>query len=413
MLAFKLAWQSLIIHKSRTALTVLGIVIGIAAVIMVMSAGESIKGLVLGEIESFGTDIIQTEIKVPSTKKNSTSNAIGMAQGIEVTTLKLSDAEAISKLPNVKNYYAGIIGQNIFSYLNDNKSAYYYAASPSFIDIDKSEVGNGRFYSETEDNELARVIVLGYKIATDLFGDQEPVGQSIKIGKFKFKVIGVLEERGGGFGLNFDDMAFMPLQTAQKLLLGVDHVSWITTQVVNADLEDQTADDITQLLRGRHDINDPKDDDFAVTTMAEARDMISTVFGGITLLLIAIAAISLIVGGVGIMNIMYVSVTERTFEIGLRKSIGATQKEILWQFLWEAILITAVGGIIGIVIGIGLAAVTSLAAKQFGFDWPFSMPPQAIIIAFVFCAAVGLAFGYYPARRAAKMNPINALGFEQ
>ncbi|MFH1173156.1 MAG: ABC transporter permease [bacterium] len=412
MLTFKLAWQSLLVHKGRTALTVLGIVIGIAAVIMVMSAGESIKGLVLSEVEAFGTDIIQVEIKVPTTNKNSTSNAIGMAQGIEITTLTLDDAKAIAKLPNVKNYYAGLMGQNVISYLDNNKSAYFYAASPSFIDMDKSEVAQGRFYSIAEDNELARVAVLGYKIAQDLFGDQEPTGQSIKIGRFKFKVIGVLTERGGGMGLNFDDMIFLPLQTAQKLLLGVDHISWATTQVADASRQDQTAEDIIGLLRERHDINDPKDDDFAVTTMAEARDMINTIFGGITLLLIAIAAISLIVGGIGIMNIMYVSVTERTFEIGLRKSVGANPKQILWQFLWEAIMITAVGGIIGIIIGIGLAIATSLAARQFGFNWPFALPPQAILIAFIFCGAVGLAFGYYPARRAAKMSPITALGFE-
>ncbi len=409
MLAFKLAWQSLRRHKGRTALTVLGVIIGIGAVIMVLSAGESIKSLVLGEIESFGTDIIQVEIKVPTTSKHSAGNAIGLAQGIEITTLTLDDAEAIAQLPNVKNYYAGLMGQNVVSYQAENKSAYFYAASPSFIDIDKAEVERGRFYNIEEDNELARVAILGYKLANDLFGGQSPIGQSVKIGRLKFRVVGVLEERGGGFGMSFDDMVFLPLQTAQKLLLGVGHINWITAQVAAAGRQDQTADDIVQLLRQRHDISDPKDDDFAVTTMAEAREMINAVFSGITLLLIAIAAVSLIVGGVGIMNIMYVSVTERTFEIGLRKSIGARPKQILWQFLWEAIMITAIGGAIGIFLGVALAIVVSFTAKQFGFDWPFALPPQAILIAFFFCGAVGLAFGYYPARRAAKLDPITAL----
>lgn len=412
MLSLKFAWQSLLAHKGRTILTVLGVVIGIGAVIMVMSAGESIKGLVLGEIESFGTNIINTEVKVPSTARNSASSAMSMAQGVQITTLTDKDAEAVGKLPNIKNYYGAVIGQDVVSYQEENKTTYFYAVSPSYIDIDKSEVAEGRFYTESENNELAKVVVLGKKIADKLFKDANPVNQSIKIGRLKFQVIGVLKEKGGGFGFSFDDLIYVPLKTGQKLLMGINHVSNIVAQVENPDIQDQTADDIVQLLRQRHGTTDTKDDDFAVTTMTEARDMISTVFGGITLLLIAIAAISLIVGGVGIMNIMYVSVTERTFEIGLRKSVGATPKQILWQFLWEAVIITIFGGIIGIVLGVILALATSFAAQQFGYDWPFALPLYSVLIAFIFCATVGLLFGYYPASRAAKMNPIAALRYE-
>lgn len=412
ILPLKLAWRSLIIHKGRTILTVVGIIIGIAAVIIVMSAGESIKGLVMGQLESFGSDFVQIEPKVPSTGKNSADNAGAMTQGIQVTTLKLDDAEAVKRLPNVKNYYVALMGQEVVSYLDANKVVNYMAVSSEMVNIDKSKLDNGRFFYEEEDKQLARVVVLGSKVAVNLFSGQDPVGQSVKIGREKFRVIGVFKERGGSLGLNYDDLVFIPVRTAQKIMLGVDHVMWITAQVDNPDIQDETAAEITSLLRERHDITDPDDDDFSVTTMAEARDMINTVFGAITLLLVAIAGISLIVGGVGIMNIMYVSVTERTFEIGLRKSIGARTVQILWQFLWEAITVTIFGGIIGIIVGVIFTFLVSAIARQLGFNWPFQVVPTSIGIAFGFSAVVGLIFGYYPAKRAAGLNPIEALRHE-
>jgi putative ABC transport system permease protein len=411
-LPINLAWRALFVSKVRTFLTVLGIVIGIAAVIIVMSAGESLKGLVLGQIEAFGSDFIQIEPKVPSTAKNSTENAFSMAQGIQVTTLKEEDAQAILRLPNITNYYAGVMGQAVVSFGGENKNTNFMGVSPSFIEIDQSEIASGRFFSESDNNDLARVAVLGSQIANKLFAGQNSVGQSVKIGKDKFRIVGVLRERGGGFGMDFDNLIYIPVATAQKLVMGIDHLLWITAQIKNTSIQDQTADDIIQLLRQRHDIADPQDDDFAVTTVAEAREMIGVVFGGITLLLIAIAGISLLVGGVGIMNIMYVSVTERTFEIGLRKSVGARPRQILWQFLWEAIAVTVFGGLIGITLGVGFTLIVFLAAKTFGFDWSFSLPPQSIIIAFGFCALVGLVFGYYPALKAAKLDPIEALRHE-
>lgn len=408
-LQLQLAFQSLKRHKLRTALTVLGIIIGISAVIIVMSAGESLKGYVLGELEAFGSDYIQIEIKVPTKARNSAANAGSIAAGIEVTTLTLDDAKEVGKLPNIRNYYAGIIGQGVVSYLDQNKIINFLATTDKFIDIDASEVENGRYFTRDEDNTLARVVVLGSDVADELFGNQNPVDKRIKIGKNKFKVIGVLEERGGGFGFNFDEMIYLPVQTAQKLIMGIDHVMYITAQMQNTDIQYQTADEIVALLREQHDITDPKDDDFSVTTMEEANDMIDTVFGGITLLLVAIAAISLLVGGVGIMNIMYVSVSERTFEIGLRKSVGAKKKQILWQFLWEAVVVTVFGGLIGVVIGIGMTFLISVGASYAGYAWDYNLPPEAILIAFGFSAAVGIIFGYYPAVKAARMDPITAL----
>ncbi len=407
LLPFRLAWKSIITNKGRTILTLIGIVIGIASVILVMSAGDSLKGLILGQVDAFGSDIIQIETKVPSS--SNTGSAFSMAQGVQITTLKLSDAEEIKKLPNVKNYYSYVIGQAVVSYLGENRVVNYMGISPSFVDIDQSKVAKGVFFSSDDDNSLSKVVVLGYKVANKLFGDVNPVGQSVKIGKNKFLVIGVMEERGGGFGFSFDDIAYVPIQTAQKLMLGIDHVMAISAQVKDSSLQDETADEITSLLRDRHDIIDPKDDDFQVTTMQQARDMINTIFGGITLLLVALAGISLLVGGIGIMNIMYVSVTERTFEIGLRKSIGAKRGQILWQFLWEAVFVTSIGGVIGVIVGALLSFIIMIVAGQLGFTWVFSLPLQAVVIAFVFCAGVGLIFGYFPAQKAAKMDPINAL----
>ncbi|MEK7653385.1 MAG: ABC transporter permease [Patescibacteria group bacterium] len=411
-LPIKLAFNSLYIHKGRTALTILGIVVGIAAVIVVMSAGESLKGLVLSQVESIGTNYLEVAIKVPSTSKNSFANAGGIAMGIQVTTLTNTDAQAIAKAPNIKIAGAMVTGQDVISYQDQNKTINYIASSPVIFTIMDLKLEAGRFYTEEEDKELARFVVLGSKVASDLFGNQDALGQNIKIDRTKFKVVGVLKEQGSSFGLNFDDMVYLPVETGQKIMLGINHVMQIMAQMDDPNLSAETAEEITQLMRERHNITNPQDDDFAVTTAAEALDMINNIFGGITLLLVAIAGISLLVGGVGIMNIMYVSVTERTFEIGLRKAVGAPSGQVLWQFLWEAIAVTVLGGLVGIILGVSFSFLVSLAASQFGFDWRFILPPESVILAFSFCAFVGLVFGYFPALKAAKMNPISALGYE-
>lgn len=409
MSIINIALKSLINNKTRTVLTVIGIVIGIAAVIIVMSAGESLKGLVVGQLDAFGSNVIQVEVKVPTASSNSSENALSQSQGIQITTMTLADAEAISKLPNVKNYYAAIMDSQIVSYETEVKSATILGCTPGYAEMGTAKVATGRFFTNEEGVELARVGILGSKLAIKLFGNQDPIGREIKMGTTKLRVIGVMAEQGGTMGLSFDDMVFVPLQTMQKIVMGIDHVQWITVGMTNANLGDETAADIKYLLRTRHDIEDINKEDFSVTTMEEAKKMIDSIFNGITLLLIAIAGISLVVGGVGIMNIMYVSVTERTFEIGLRKAVGAKKRIILWQFLLEATILTLLGGFFGITIGVIISYLVSVIATAFGFNWAFVLMPESILLAFGFSAAVGMVFGYYPAQHAAKMDPIEAL----
>jgi len=407
----QIASQALLKNKVRTLLSVLGVVIGIAAVIIVLSAGSAIKGFLIGQLTSFGTDFIQVEIKVPNTAHTSAENASGMAYGVQVTTLKDSDREEILKLNNVKSAYSANLAQEIVTHKETNKQTFIFAASASYIDIDPVKVSEGRFYTDEEDKSLAKVAVLGSDLKQTLFGDDEAVGQDIKVNKSNYRVIGVLEKKGSASFLNFDEMLFLPLKTTQKLLSGIDYVSFIFVKVYDNSIAEATADDIKYLLRERHDIapGDENKDDFAVTTQAEAMNILDTVVGAITLLLIAIAGISLVVGGVGIMNIMYVSVAERTFEIGLRKAVGAHDHDILAQFLLEATFVTFTGGIIGIIIGSAVSFIITVIAKYLGYDWQFYLSPLYFLLAAGVSILVGLISGLYPARTAANLEPIVAL----
>jgi len=411
--SFHIALAALRRNKARTTLTVLGVVIGIGAVIAVMSAGQGIEGLVLAQVETFGTDVIDIEIKVPTASKTSSENAMGIATGIEITTLTLDDEAALRKLSNVKNSYAGVMGQQLVSYGGQNKQVDLMGVSPSFIEIDKTKVAEGRFFTADEDEGLANVAVIGPKVKEKIFGESDFLEKLIKIGHQKFRVIGVLESRGASFGFDMDDMIYVPIQTLQKKVMGIDHVTMILAQVYDNSVADQTADEITQVLRQRHEITDPDKDDFHATPMAEALEILGSVFWAITLLLIAIAGISLVVGGVGIMNIMYVSVLERTYEIGLRKAIGAKSSAILTQFLWEAILITLLGAVLGIVFGIALAWLVAVIATSQNFAWKFVILPSSLLLASGVASAIGLTFGVFPARTAAKMDPVTALRYNR
>ncbi|MFZ5364461.1 MAG: ABC transporter permease [Patescibacteria group bacterium] len=404
-----IATDALLRHKLRTVLTVLGITVGITAVIVVLSAGRAIEDFIIGQVTMFGTDYIEVEVKVPSTEHVSSENAAGMAQGITITTLKEKDADELKKLPNIKEVYSGQTGQAVFSYKDQNKVTLIFGVTSSFDAIDSGEVEEGRFFTDAEDKSLARVVVLGSSLKNKLFGEDKAIGKQIKIGKQSFRVIGVMKERGSAGVFSFDDIAFLPLRTLQKLILGIDYIQFIFMQVEDTSLTEVTVEDVAFRMRELHKIDDPKKDDFAVMSAAEGLALLSTITGAIKLLLFALACISLVVGGVGIMNVMYVAVAERTFEIGLRKAIGAKRGDILNQFLIEAVGITFLGGLAGTILGTIISFFVSTVANSMGFAWKFHLSPQYILLAVGVSVLVGLISGIYPARAAARLEPIVAL----
>jgi putative ABC transport system permease protein len=416
---FKLALKALYKNPVRTGLTTLGIVIGVASVILVMSAGAGFQGFVQGLMDSFGTNTIFVETRVPqATKKQGDSN-VSMTSDMDramssvvITSLKLRDVEDVKRIHNVENAYGAVFGQKVVSYGGTIKNAMIFGSSQSRFDIDKTKLVSGRPFSALEDAGSSQVAILGNRLAKDLFGENDPVGKLVKVGELNFEVIGVYEEKGSFSGMNEDKMVFIPVNTAQKKLLGIDYLVMIVIQAKDPSIIEATAEDIRLLLRRNHQISDPSKDDFGVFTQEEGMAIFDQIFSGITLLLISIAAISLVVGGVGIMNIMYVIVTERTNEIGLKKALGAKNKEILSEFLIGAVLITLTGGLVGMVMGSLASFGLSLYAKTYLSGWVFTVPFSAVALAVGVSVSIGLIFGVLPAKRASKLDPIEALRYE-
>ncbi len=409
--SIKISITSLLANKARSFLTMLGIIIGIGAVIIIMAVGASAQNLVLTQIKSLGTNLIG--ILPGHSEKESPLNAF---TGFSVTTLTYDDAMALRDKKNVPNIVdvvaynksAGTAVWSLNSY-DTNLSG----ITVGYLKVEGGEVKIGRFFTREEEKNFSRVAVLGSTVKKELFGESDVVGQRIKIKNQSFEVIGVMKERGIVAMQDYDDQIFLPIKTAQKLI-GVNHLGLIRAKIDQKNNINRAINDVEATLRERHGITDTsgKSDDFTVRNAVQALDMITDVTNALKYFLAAMAALSLIVGGIGIMNIMLISVTERTREVGLRKAIGANNSNILNQFLMETVVITLLGGIIGILLGIAVSFLISSGIQFFGYDWVFIISPLSIFLAIAVSTIIGLVFGLYPAIKASKLSPIEALRYE-
>jgi putative ABC transport system permease protein len=413
--SIKISIIALKANKTRSALTMLGIVIGIGAVILMMSLGKGAESLIVGQIQSLGANSVYIE---PGSFDPKSGGFMESAlEEMTIKTLTLKDVEAIKKDPLVDMVYPMVYGVGRAVYQSEDEKITFLGITPEAYIMDDWHAVIGRDISDDEVKGMARVATLGYKIAQDLFGNEDPIGKTIRIKKTNFKVIGVMEERGVEMFQNYDEYVYVPVSTAQKLLLGIDHLNAITVHAINEDVVPQLIENIRLILRETHNIYNPEGDlskdDFKVMSQVEASNMMTQITSILTAFLSSIAAIALVVGGIGIMNIMLVSVTERTREIGLRKAVGARNKDILNQFLIESMTMTFLGGIIGFIGGTLFSLLTSIVlSKVLNTSWSFVMPFGAVVLALGVAAIVGLAFGIYPAKKAAKLNPIEALRHE-
>lgn len=410
--SIKTSARALLANKGRSFLTMLGIIIGVSAVIIIMAVGAGAQSLIINQVKSLGTDIIG--ILPGASEEEGPPSSI---MGIVITTLTYEDGLALNDKKNVPNivdlvsYYksVGAVSWNSNSY-DTNLSG----TTVGYLNVEGGEIDTGRFFTKEEETNLAKVVVLGSTVKKELFGDSDPIGQKVKIKKHTLEVIGVMKAKGTVAFQNNDDQVFIPLKTVQKLIAGVNHVSMMRLKIDNEKDADKAMADIKTTLRERHDITDQSgiNDDFTVRSSAQAMDMITTITDALKFFLVAIAAMSLLVGGIGIMNIMLVSVTERTREIGLRKAVGANNKSIMIQFLMEAATITLSGGAIGVIIGSLIAILIAVIAKFLGYNWDLSISLLSIILALVVSISVGLIFGLYPALRASRLQPVEALRHE-
>lgn len=411
--AFKTATRSLTHGKMRSILTMLGIVIGIASVIVLMSIGESAQRLILGQVKSVGSNLIIVMPGAPSSGKFSPSAA---EQGIVITSLQQRDIDSLEREPSVDAAAPLVSGQAEIVYGNKNKTVSYQGVTANMFVVRNLDVGKGSAFTKKDVDSASHVAVIGPELAKTLFGsDLNPINKIVRLKNISFRIVGVLSKGGSGaFGVDQGNVVVIPISIAQKQLLGIYYFSTILVQANSSYDIEFAKSRITFTLRQNHGITDPKKDDFNILTQADILSILGTITSVMTLFLAAIASISLVVGGIGIMNIMLVAVTERTREIGLRKAVGATDKDILQQFLIESILLTFVGGIIGVAIGASVVGLVYLIISTFftSLGWVFAFPISAVILGLVVSGIAGIAFGIYPARQAARKNPIDALRYE-
>ena len=399
----RISAKALLRNKTRTALSMLGIVIGIAAVIAVVNLGEGLKESTANQLSDMGTNLIMVM------RANQRRGGISMGSS-NVESLTVRDCELIAENARNITMVSPVVnsgGQLVNG--SKNWSGTVYGGSPEYLEIRKYEIATGVNFTDDDIMKYSKVGLIGQTIVEELFDENEdPIGKTIRVGSMPFMVIGTLKEKGeNGMGMDQDDIVIMPYSTVQKRMLGVNYIQQIVCSAASEDVAEEAVEEIEEILRASHKIPIGGNDDFEVRTQQEMLEMMTSMTGMITTVLIAIALISLLVGCIGIMNIMYVTVTERTKEIGLRMSIGAKNAAILMQFLTESIILSLIGGVLGLLLGIGLSYVVTMIMSI-----PFVINVLWMFISFISCAILGLIAGFFPALKASRTDPINALRYE-
>lgn len=399
----KIAVRALANNKLRGFLTMLGIIIGVASVITMLAIGQGSKRSIQAQISEMGSNMIMIH---PGADVRG-----GVRQDASaMETLKLQDYEDIvdeTRFVSAVSPSVNSSGQAIYG--TNNAPTTVYGISPDYLEIRRYKVEDGDMFTEQDIQTAAKVCVVGKTVVDNLFPDgSNPVGKVIRFQKLPFRIVGVLESKGyNSMGMDQDDLILAPYTTIQKKVLAITHLQGITCSALKEEYTDQAIDEISEILRRNHKLKESDDDDFTIRSQQELSTMLTSTTDMMTVLLAAVAGISLLVGGIGIMNIMYVSVTERTREIGLRMSIGAKGIDILAQFLIESILISVTGGLIGVVFGVGAALVVNGVAH-----FPIYIQPWSVVLSFAVCTVTGVFFGWYPAKKAAQLDPIEAIRYE-
>lgn len=401
---FKIAFRAIAANKLRSFLTMLGIIIGVASVIAMMAIGQGSKKSIQANVAEMGSNMIMIR---PGQDKGP-----GGAQqdASDMQTLKLKDYETLKE----QSKYLSAISPSVnasgqFINGNNNTPSTIYGISPDYMEIRQLKIEDGEMFTDEDIKTSAKVCVIGKTVADNLFTNgEDPVGKVIRYNKIPFRIVGVLKAKGyNSFGMDQDDMVLAPYTTVMKRILSVTYLQGINASAITEDMTDLAIDDITSILRESHKLKGSDEDNFSIRSQQEMAEMMNSTSDTMTILLLVVACISLIVGGIGIMNIMYVSVTERTKEIGLRMSVGARGIDILNQFLIESVLLSVTGGIIGVICGIGAAVGINVFAH-----WPIQIQPWSVLLSFAVCSATGIFFGWYPAKKAASLDPIEAIRYE-